>query len=336
MPQIKLPLIAIFIAAGLTLGGCGDKNDKAIFTQETAHKANADWVHTHKTTVKTPATAQADLDACAECHGGEYEGRILVFDGGISKVNCMSGAKAQSGFTCHFSSPVEDPAGCVSCHGGLPNGPFGTTAPNRQGAHTKHTALSGIGCAMCHLNAGSGTSGHAKATTQADGTLGYSKATIASYDTITFNDNGTCDNVSCHGGKTTPVWTASINMGDAADPTKSPSDCNVVCKQCHEQGTSAGRPQYNSYYSGLHVFHIGGIVGAKCTDCHNIGTLTNFQQHFGGIATKTFTSPKNTIGNAPTKILTYTYSAAKGGYTCAAVTNGCHSAGKDYFPWIQP
>lgn len=314
MSSIKPSHVILFSLLALALGGCGDKNDKAVFIPEGGHPS--DWTSTHKT------SAKANLESCVECHGENL-------DGGISKVSCIS-TTAVSGFTCHATSPVVNQSGCVSCHGGLPSGPFGTLAPNRKGAHTKHTALAGIGCGTCHLNAGSGTAGHAKA----DASGGRSKATVAlstgfsanvTSGTFGYNADGTCSNVSCHGGKTTPAWTGSINIV---------SNDNNICLTCHEQGTAVGIPQYNSYYSGvyspnnianLHAFHVAD-QGAYCTDCHNIGTLTNYQQHFGGLATKTFTIPGNTIGGAPTKIGFYTISTK----TCNNVA--CHSFNAR---WIQ-
>jgi predicted CxxxxCH...CXXCH cytochrome family protein len=309
MPQIKPTHLLVSLAMALALAGCGDKNGKAVLSLESGHPS--DWLLTHKTSTR------ADAGSCVECHGENY-------DGGISRVSCTS-ATAVSGFTCHATSPVVNPTGCVSCHGGLPNGPFGTVAPNRKSAHTKHTAL--VGCDTCHLNAGSGTPGHAKA----DAAGGRSGATVklspvfnANAVSATFDNTvKTCSNVSCHGGKVTPVWTTgSINIVAGVNGD------NSVCLQCHEPATTAGipnSPQYNSFYSGLHVFHLARIVNGfniNCTDCHNIGTLTNFQQHFGGITTGTFTAPGTTIGvGLPTKIGNYDANTK----TCSNTVAGCHA-----------
>ena len=297
MSSIKPSHVLFSALLALTLGGCGDKNSKAVFSPEGGHPS--EWMSTHKTSART------NIASCVECHGEN-------FDGGVSKVSCMS-PSAVSGFTCHATSPAASLTGCVSCHGISPSGPFGSTAPNRQFAHPKHTALTG--CDTCHLNAGSGSAGHARANAAG----GRSSATVASSASFPFvyNANGTCSNVSCHGGKVTPAWSGAINIV---------ANDNSLCLKCHEQGTSLGVPQYNSYYSGfnstrsitnMHEFHIVGQA-ANCTDCHNIGTMTNFQQHFGGIATKTFTAPANTIGGVPTKIGSYTATTK----SCANVV--CH------------
>jgi predicted CxxxxCH...CXXCH cytochrome family protein len=217
MPSIKTSHIILSAILALALCGCGNKNDKAVFSPESGHPS--DWVSTHKTTART------NVESCTECHGESY-------DGGISRVGCMTASVA--GFTCHVTSPVANLNGCISCHG---NGPFGTAAPNTKSAHTKHTALPGVGCNTCHLNAGSGTAGHAKASPSG----GYTKATISiptALSTGTFGYNADkCSNVSCHGGKETPAWTTgaiSIVAGN-----------NSICLNCHEQGTTLGTPRFS-------------------------------------------------------------------------------------------
>jgi predicted CxxxxCH...CXXCH cytochrome family protein len=308
MSSIKPSHVLLLSALlALAMGGCGDRNNKAVFSPEGGH--SSDWVSTHKT------SARANVESCAECHGENY-------DGGVSNVSCMS-QSAVSGFTCHASSPAANLTGCVSCHGVSPNGPFGTAAPNRKRAHTKHTALTG--CTTCHLNAGSGTLGHARANAAG----GRNSATVTSSASFPFvyNANETCSNASCHGGKVTPAWSGSNDIT---------ANDNSVCLTCHEQGTAAGVPQYNSFYSGsysgtdpatnTHMSHLGR--GAFCTDCHNIGALTDYQKHFGGISSKTFTAPGNTIGGSPTKIGTYTASSK----TCGSFSAGCHVNLRN---WIQ-
>lgn len=312
MSSIKPSHLLIVMSSLLALAGCGDKNSKVVFSPESGH--SSDWISTHKT------SARSSVESCVDCHGENY-------DGGVSKVSCMS-QSAVSGFSCHVTSPAANLTGCISCHG---NGPFGTTAPNRMSAHAKHVALTV--CGTCHGDAGSGTADHGKA----DATGGRRSATVvlsadfnidSASGTVAYNADGTCSNVSCHGGKVTPVWTGSLDIV---------ANDNDLCLKCHEPGTA----RYNSFYSGvystknipdLHTYHIED-QGAKCTDCHNIGTLTNYQQHYGGIATKSLTSPEKTIGNGnngsktlPTQIGNYD-SASK---TCSNVN--CHSFSA---PWIQ-
>ena len=313
MSQIKPSHLLISLVMTLALVGCGDKNSKAVFSQESGHPAN--WVRIHN------AAAQAGIESCSNCHGADYSG-------GISQVSCMS-VTPVSGFTCHVTSPAQNLTGCVSCHGGAPNGPFGNSAPNRKFAHTKHTSL--VGCDTCHLNAGSGTAGHAAASS----TGGRNSATVAlspvfkAFSTSTsapsaFGYNaaaGTCSSVSCHGGQVAPSFLTGSIVISAGD--------NSSCLLCHVQGTSAGLPQYNSFFSGQHAFHLGTFVNASCTNCHNIGALIDFQQHFGGIATNTLTTAmaQQTIGGASTKIITYTVTPTE---TCTAT---CHASSGTPQPW---
>lgn len=311
MSSIKPSHLLIALATVFTLAGCGDKNSNVVFSPESRHPAG--WAASHK------AAAVANLDSCAECHGES-------FDGGIAGVSCMSPA-AISGMTCHATSAADNPVGCVSCHGGLTSGPFGAAKPNTKAAHAKHVALLGTGsCNVCHNNAGSGTANHAKVSASG----GISRATVAlslystsggvfGYDSTTT----TCASVSCHGGKETPLWTDTIGIT---------ANDNTVCDKCHAFGTG----QFNSYNSGsysgttpatnLHFSHLNRTAGAggpaKCTDCHNISKLTDYQSHFSGIAAKNMPSPDKTVGNeggaSPTKITTYTSK------TCTTNADGCH------------
>ena len=304
MSQIKPSHLfsTMTVILALTLGGCGDKNEKAVFSPDSGHLSN--WGAIHKT------SAKAGIESCVECHGDNL-------DGGKSQVSCMS-ANAINGLSCHATSPAANSSNCLSCHGGVPSGPFGTTAPNRKSAHEKHTALTE--CATCHLGAGYGSASHAKsgsATVALPSTFNINTAT----GTYGYNSStGKCTNISCHGGKTTPIWAngkIALVPGD-----------NNLCLQCHEQGAARGVPQFNSFGSGInvdiyektngkstHAFHlektIAGVLIA-CTDCHNISALKDYTKHYGGITTKSFTEPGMTIGGgSPTKIGDYAISTKK-------------------------
>lgn len=301
MPQIRTAIIGGALLAALSLSGCGDENSRAVFHSESG-KHPSGWTTGHS------ASARADLDTtCIECHGENL-------DGGISQVSC---------FGCHATNPAETPTGCVSCHGAAPGGPFGDTAPNRKFAHDKHTALTG--CDSCHLNAGSGTAVHANGTPNVTMSDSFRAKTLTTfgYDAT----SGKCSGVSCHGGQDTPSWrTGAIALG--AD-----------CDKCHDQAGDA-TPQYNDYFSGikaefnLHQVHLQSPVQTiVCTDCHNIGTLTDYQKHYSGISTNSFTSPRDTVGNNgasfPTQIRTYTGTTQ----SCGIIdTVRCHPG----TTWSQP
>lgn len=78
MPQIKLSRVFMTVLLVATLAGCGDTNDKAVFSD--GHQPG--WKTTHK------AAATADIAGCTECHGEDFKG-------GVAKVSCTS---------CHLGS----------------------------------------------------------------------------------------------------------------------------------------------------------------------------------------------------------------------------------------
>ena len=310
MSQIRSAFIAGALMTSLSLSGCGDENSQAVFNSESGGNHPTGWVAKHGT------SARANPVGCSECHGDN-------FDGGISQVSCMSPTTV-NGFSCHATNPLESPTACISCHGVAPGGPYGNAAPNREFAHAEHTALPAIteiGCDSCHLNAGPGSLDHAKAAPDGGprpATVTISNAFRAKTLT-TFGYDGTkCSGVSCHGGQDTPTWSTG----------------SISCEQCHELGTAPATPQYNSYFSGikagrnLHEQHIQATVA--CTDCHNIGILNDYQQHYSGIRNNSFTAPRNTVGGLPTKIGTYNGTTQ----TCGGITDmiNCHPG----TTWSQP
>lgn len=320
-----LKMISLAVVA-TSLFACANGNGDAPLVDSTG-KHPANWISKHG------ATAASSTSSCTECHGTDLSG-------GVSRVSCMS-TTTNSGFRCHFSSPAVNP-GCTSCHGGPPNGPNSTMAPNRQFAHDTHLALPGVTCNYCHFNAGAGTAGHAVAT--ANG--GIASATIAflnvsslgaksartvgpNYDAAT----GTCSAVICHGGQTTPSWTTgSITVA---------TDC-LLCHQQGDTGNTPRTPQYNSFYSGnftfpnsatkfnLHQLHLSSkdptfsnLVPIVCTSCHDTGKLTT-SQHFKVLTTPAFeTAPGSTIGGGNTNVTRYTpYTGIVPSGTC---TSNCHA-----------
>ena len=80
MSQIKPSYLIISLVMTFSLVGCGDKNDKAVFSSDTGHPSG--WSTAHKT------SAKADLETCVDCHGSNLEG-------GIAHVSCT---------TCHLST----------------------------------------------------------------------------------------------------------------------------------------------------------------------------------------------------------------------------------------
>lgn len=234
------------IVSGLLIaGGCGSStpNEKATFDAD-SQKHAAGWLPAGHA-----VAAQQDSSACAECHGSD-------FAGGVSGEACSS---------CHVNGFPLTATGCTSCHG---NPPTGTTVPNRNGAHGTHYALPNMPseCDTCHSGAGSGTVNHNDGVTEVTMLSAYNAKSGAA----ALNADGTCSNVSCHGGQTTPVWlTGKI-------------DVNTQCLTCHTFGTS----QYYGYNSGQHNYHVNvrGWNG-ECWRCHDYALLAGV--HFSSLNTTT-------------------------------------------------
>jgi len=220
----------------------------------------------------------------------------------------------QAGFdsncqTCHAvtgNSPVSAAPTCAVCHqGGSPltlttcascheKPPAGAAFPDIAGAHAKHDALAGITaqCSACHQGFDSGSQAHYDrgngrpgndALRVPPGATGFlatysGKAGSASFDSTT----NTCSNMSCHGGITTPNWVS----GTIASTT------NVGCLLCHTLGSAQGTPENNSPYSGRHSQHLGGEIGALCTDCHSMTNGTpGAANHFAHLDTSQMEGP---------------------------------------------
>ena len=242
------------------------------------------------TAVRGSATLGTD---CGLCHATDRNVTLLG-----SVPSCLS-SDPKWGIACHSSSPALNSQGCISCHGAPPNGPNGSQAPNRVGAHTAHLGL-GLGCKACHTGAGTGSARHGVGVGLAY--LNLSTGYQAESGAFSFVA-GSCSAVACHGGQPTPNW----NGGSF--------DVTYDCTSCHAQASQLV-PQYNGYFSGRHQFHLSDPngPGLACTDCHNPALLTS---HFAGLATPAFEGdPKATL-NAN---LNYASNGA-GGRSC---TVSCH------------
>lgn len=315
MSSIKPSHVIGSALLALALGGCGDRNDKAVFSPESGH--SSDWNVAHKT------AANADVASCTECHGASL-------DGGIVKVGCFSTPRmSYNGFACHSTNPMVN-INCTSCHGATPNG---TAAPNRAGAHAKHVALPGVTCATCHDGSGFGTATHGKVITVSalPNSFKAKVSTSFGYDAA----DGTCSGVICHGGQKTPKWGSTVAIG---------------CIQCHEQGTASTVPQYNSFYSGqsttsagatvnLHILHSlenvpSSSTRVACIHCHSATFLTT--RHFNGLTTPAFDTPAaGIVGGSGTLITNYVpYSSAVPSGSC---TSACHSMiNNNPRNWVNP
>ncbi len=244
-PLVTIKRLAfLLVVVVLAATGCGTANDQSVFDPDTQKHPDGWLPELHV------APAQANIESCKECHGEDLLG-------GIAGVSCS---------TCHTNGMIAV-TGCISCHGNPPNG---TAAPNRAGSHAPHNALPNVAgvCGTCHNGAGTMTVKHFNGTVDVLILNVYNAKT----GTAVRNADGTCSEVSCHGGQTTPVWlTGTIDVA---------SQCAV----CHALGTT----EYNSYFSGEHALHVNQL-GLACVECHNLTKLA--VNHFTTLNTQAMEGP---------------------------------------------
>jgi predicted CxxxxCH...CXXCH cytochrome family protein len=197
-------------------------------------------------------TAGNQANACALCHGTSY--------GGGSGPACSS---------CHsllLAGTIPVVGQCTSCHGNAPN----STAPSFSGSHAKHLALPELkaNCGACHSGGGNGSVVHVSYNAARSAVVGIDNVFTAKTGSVpTYSGSaGSCANISCHGGQTTPAWGGQLGG----------------CASCH-----TGSGQYNSYVSGKHNTHIS--QGLACTDCHDTTRLA--PGHFSNLSSATLNQP---------------------------------------------
>lgn len=161
---------AIFLIAALTaLVACGKVNDSAPLV-DSSGKHPANWITTHGA-----GTADLSVSSCTQCHGADLTG-------GISKVSCMS-TTPFSGFSCHATSPADNPnhsfhpanwisqhktaatapiSSCTQCHagdltGGIAKVSCTTSSISGFSCHFTSPAVNPTGCKSCHSAPPSGT-----------------------------------------------------------------------------------------------------------------------------------------------------------------------------------
>lgn len=209
--------------------------------------------------------------------GGPFAAEALASLVGFVEANTPA--------TLPDTPPPPSYSDCTACHG---QPPTGTASPNTAGAHAAHNALPGLqgNCAVCHQ----------EASHNGWVDLKFPAVYNAKTGTAVDNGDGTCSNISCHGGGKTPDWwTGKI-------------DVNSQCTSCH----SAGTGQYNGYSSGRHAKHWNEGV-RSCTSCHDTSKLAT--AHLAGLDNQGMDTPAATVGGGETRVSSYT------ARTC---TNSCH------------
>ncbi|MBI5418867.1 MAG: hypothetical protein HZA60_02150 [Deltaproteobacteria bacterium] len=255
------------------------------------------------------ATQAAFTSNCSNCHA-------------ITGTSPVSAAPLCT--VCHAAGSPLTLTNCTSCHGNPPNGGAGAAYANIAGGHAGHIALNTAGtpisCNTCHNGLGSQTLAHYNRANGRPGAGGRvppgdmsfqspfpynAKAGAAAFDnTLTVL---ACSNVSCHGAITTPNWqTGAINV-----------NADAGCRQCHKAGTALGVPENNSYFSGRHALHLGGEVGALCTECHNMTlATTGAQNHFKSLGTPQMEGPASDTFQNSTGTVVYTPATRRCNGTC--------------------
>lgn len=176
MSPIKPSHLILSMIAAIALSGCGDKNDKAVFSPDTGHSAG--WNTAHK------SSAKADLESCVECHGEALEGGKanvscnLCHIGGTTAVHPSQwGNYAYARHKSFVTTSTTGTGTCAntSCHG-----------PDLLGV-----AGSGPSCATaCHI--GGALKKHPADWTQTSSHKNY-------VVNVKANDSSSCKNAVCHG-----------------------------------------------------------------------------------------------------------------------------------------
>lgn len=310
--RLSLLRLNLFLLVSAVLWGCSSANDSNVIV-DPAGKHPSGWTTSHGSYYRK------DAATCTSCHGEALTGGITGVSCSSSSFNgtsCHAGGlhpvpwsahnqstdQLNSCSSCHgdgLNGSAIAPAcsqchtqlapgavpllgTCLSCHGAPPIGPDGSVYPNISAAHHPHTLVQlPDSCNTCHLGGGTGTATHGTTLTVAFPTAYNAKTAGAVY-----SSSGNCANVSCHGGKITPLW-----MGGRINPL-------TECAPCHQSGPSPGQPQANSYYSGQHSEHLLEI-GLLCIDCHDMAVVSGTAAHFSGLDTPSFELPPASTMRAP-------------------------------------
>jgi len=226
------------ISATAFVAGCSSPNNQSSSGfDSTAGRHVSGWAaHAmHGTAAKTQPIG---FSTCQECHADDFSGGIAQIScfnchggSGPHPTSWITGTYTHTDTNtgnasvcalCHANganSPIAPPSlpapagsapgcfnntlchaepACGSCHG-IP--PSGSIFPNVAGSHTPHMNVNtSIGCATCHLGAGSGTTLHQNGVVDVILDPGYN----AQSGTATYNAASlSCSNISCHGGSRT-------------------------------------------------------------------------------------------------------------------------------------
>jgi len=281
-------------------------------------------------------------------------------DGTCSNITCHStGRAAGMGTTLYTTTATwgNTTRNCLGCHGGR-NGATG--APARSTAnftlstthsqHLKYPAAN-INCQTCHskvvtnaatLKNYTGVKRHANGVRDVrfTGVIYGSYTVYKSTESGSAGNTKTCNNISCHGGKSRSAWSATAQNNDN------------TCLHCHGYGTGAGTAlradRYNSAPGwggngistdgntatgdirvGAHFVHLSSTYAKKlkCNECHLVPSGPFDGTH---MATARYNSQTLTFSQASTATKNSVVPASTPGTAVApatCTTTFCHGSG---------
>jgi len=221
--------------------------------------------------------------------------------GNCSNISCHSSGRATGmGLKQYSSARWGGQEGCLGCHGGrasvngIPARSVGNfTLSTSHSQHLKYPAAN-MSCQTCHsktatdavtLKSYTGVVRHANNVRDVTFAATLPYGTYTSYKSTETGSSGntkTCNNVSCHGGKTRSAWSAStINTSNVCvhchgiNGTISGADLRAFAPGFRKQGTSTDQVvSSNDVRVGSHFKHLSSVYmkNIKCNECHIVPT----------------------------------------------------------------
>ena len=285
--------------------------------------------------------------------------------GNCSNIACHSSGRAGGimGMAQYSSSKWGGQETCLGCHGGRstagPNyyparsvGNFTLTTSHSQ--HLKYPAAN-INCQICHsktvtdaytLKSYTGAQRHANGVRDVTFASSLAYGTYTAYKSTETGSNGTsrtCNNVSCHGGKTRSAWAAgTTNTSNVCvhchgiNGTISGADPRAFAPGFRKQGTSTDQVVSSSDFRvGSHFKHLSSVYmkNVKCNECHRVPSNPFDTQHTDSARynsqTLTFAQASSARWNGPSAtqlaaFAGYTTGTAVKAATCSSVY--CHGS----------
>jgi predicted CxxxxCH...CXXCH cytochrome family protein len=281
--------------------------------------------------------------------------------GNCSQIYChSSGRAAGMGQAQYSSSRWGGQEGCLGCHGGRstagPNyipvrsvGNFTLSTTHSQ--HLKYP-VANINCQICHsktvsdaytLKNYTGVQRHNNGVRDVTFT-GLYYGSYTSYKSTEVGSSGntkTCNNISCHGGKTRSAWSnTTVNTSNVCvhchgiNGTIVGTDLRAFAPGFRKQGTSTDQLVSSADFRvGSHFKHLSSVYmrNVKCNECHTVPSNVFDAGHIDSARytsqTLTFSQSSSAAwdGTTSTKLAAfagYTTGTSAKGATCSSVY--CH------------